>query len=120
MKTLQELFTQAYLGLASQGFQQSIKLGSCLYRGPNNLRCAIGWCIPDEAYDEKFEGTAPTSAAFAPICHALGISPTDMDMRHILDELQTCHDNGDTPEEMQRRLTEFALENSLTIPEVPQ
>ena len=29
--------------------------GSCLYRGPNNRKCAIGWLIADKLYNPFFE-----------------------------------------------------------------
>ena len=29
--------------------------GSCMYRGPNDRRCAIGWLIPDALYDPFLE-----------------------------------------------------------------
>ncbi len=29
---------------------------ACKYRGPNGLKCAVGYWIPDEIYEKSFEG----------------------------------------------------------------
>jgi hypothetical protein len=38
--------------------EQSAGQGSCLYRGPENLKCAAGILIADEEYTEDMEETA--------------------------------------------------------------
>ena len=52
----QEAFNAAWLGLKSQGFERSADGGLCMYRGPNGLKCALGWCIPDYMYAPEMEG----------------------------------------------------------------
>jgi hypothetical protein len=32
--------------------------GTCLYRGPDGLKCAVGVLIPDELYSKEMEGQA--------------------------------------------------------------
>lgn len=59
MLTAQQIFDTVLTRLREQG-QPSIKINgtdipSCLYRGPNGLKCAVGWLIPDNAYHSKFE-----------------------------------------------------------------
>lgn len=54
--TLQEIFDTSVNGLRAQGYQQSTDpIKGCLYRGPNGLKCAAGFCIPDEIYEESME-----------------------------------------------------------------
>lgn len=33
----------------------------CMYRGVNGLQCAVGCLIPDDKYEERFEGLTPDS-----------------------------------------------------------
>lgn len=50
----QEAFEYSVKHLAKQG-GPSLKSGGCLYRGPDNRQCAIGWLIPDNLYEAEFE-----------------------------------------------------------------
>lgn len=53
----QEFFDRAVTHLFRQGRQSRATdgSGSCLYRGPDNTRCAIGAFIPDELYSRVIE-----------------------------------------------------------------
>lgn len=114
-KNRQQIFNEAYLGLASQGFVRSIAaetdLGAplCMYRGFGGRKCAVGWCIPDSAYTEELEGIVTDN-----VLAAAGI---DEDDRAFVADLQMVHDLSSQPTEMRRRLEDFARENGLTIPE---
>lgn len=50
----QQAFTQAIQGLIAQG-RPSTRINTCVYRGPDNRKCAIGHLIPDSLYRESFE-----------------------------------------------------------------
>ena len=53
----QEIFNKVTNHLITQGVRSVSEDGlGCLYRGPNNLMCAVGCLIPVEVYSEKFEG----------------------------------------------------------------
>jgi len=52
----QKLFDHVVIGLAAQGWRQAANNGSCMYRAPNGDKCAVGQCIPDEAYERGMEG----------------------------------------------------------------
>lgn len=109
----QRLFNDAYLGLKKQGFAKSIKGFQCLYRGPNGLKCAIGHCIPDERYDESFEGKKiSSSGVYFIIEDEYGTVDYDFIIR-----LQVCHDDSHSPEEMENSLHLLALDEKLSIPE---
>jgi len=41
--------------LGFQNKQSKDGNGNCLYRGPNELKCALGCLIPDELYESKFD-----------------------------------------------------------------
>jgi hypothetical protein len=108
----QEWFNKAWTGLKSQGFKRSVNSSdTCYYRGTEGRRCAIGWLMPDENYRPEFEGTAATPAIIA----ACGIEP-DVNNHAWLTELQCAHDHGYTPEEMVRRLRDFARRSELVVP----
>lgn len=53
--TRQEMFDTAVRGVISQGAPSVDRFGGCLYRGPNGLRCAAGWLIPDDKYSPELE-----------------------------------------------------------------
>lgn len=53
---MQEIFDGVMTHLHTQG-KRAIGLdGECVYRGPNNLKCAVGCLIPEELYNSKMEG----------------------------------------------------------------
>lgn len=110
----QQIFDAAWRGLKAQGFVRSIRPGatspgSCLYRGPGGLRCALGHVIPDGLYEESFEGKGAPA-----VVNELG----GRFVKHIefLDALQTRHDGATSPADMETRLRAFAGDHGLTIP----
>src|SRR5687767_5712675 len=55
----QTIFNAMWTGLSGQGWKRSIADGSCLYRGPGGLKCAVGHLIPDALYDPGMEDGTP-------------------------------------------------------------
>jgi len=111
----QDVFARAVAGLASQGFRRSTKKNSpfCMYRGPDNLKCAIGWVIPDDKYDPTMDAKPWSLGNVLNVVFGEKVSDADIDFCR---NLQTRHDCGETPDDMKDRLREFALENHLTLP----
>lgn len=115
----QEIFTKAYNGLKSQGFQRSVSpihfhSYSCRYRGANGMKCAVGWLMDDDKYTSSFEGYTPNGAYTLPeYWEAVNCSRDDS---FFLKELQKAHDNGDTPELMINNLETVAGVHGLEIP----
>lgn len=65
----------------------------CLYRGPNNTKCAVGFLIPDSSYKENMEGHGIDSL--------LQSFPNDLPEvlwknRELLSRLQSIHDGYST------------------------
>lgn len=115
-ETLQQVFDDAYRGLAAQGFTRSTKddsiFSGCQYRGHDGMRCAIGMCIPDDRYDPMFDDCP----SLATVVNRSGVFG---DIRlEALAQLQVAHDKGDTPLEMRERLANFASAHGLTIPSI--
>ncbi len=112
----QEAFNKIYLGLKSQGFQKSFNetIYRCQYRGPNGLKCAVGYLIPDEKYHESLEKLNPYDL--------IKVSIIDFPMldSDFLVELQSIHDTSVCPEKLEAELKELATEENLTIPEEAQ
>lgn len=60
----EEIFQRVTVHLFAQGEPSRAKNSEgktsnvCLYRGPNNTKCAVGFLIPDHAYKEEMEGNA--------------------------------------------------------------
>lgn len=110
--TLQEMFDVIYKGLASQGFAQS-RLHGCAYRGGEGRKCAAGWLIPDDKYDESWEGKG-----IHRIPYFFDLCGRSIELLCDLGALQSIHDTSHDPEVMQKRLIEYARGMYLTIPEV--
>jgi hypothetical protein len=93
---LQEMFEIAVVNLLCQG-ERSTECGDCLYRGPNGLKCAIGFLIPDEKYNETLECT-PAGDILCMIPEVFGFRQ-DFDVTEFnrvsvfLDNMQSIHDN---------------------------
>ncbi len=86
--TNQEVFDTVVNHLRQQG-QQCVsdddEIG-CAYRGPNGMKCAVGALIPDELYDEAFEGKNVYQDEIGLVLRDLGIE------RGLAAELQNIHD----------------------------
>lgn len=113
--TYQEIFTKVWTTLKARGFTRAGEYRPsghfvCRYRSPIGP-CAIGILMTDEEYDESFEGLSARDIIRVGACAAaegLGLV--------FFDDLQTCHDEGTTPEEMELRLQNFASLRNLEIP----
>lgn len=53
--TKQEIFDFVAKFLIKQN-QRSVENSQCLYRGPGDLKCAVGCLMTDEEYDKNYEG----------------------------------------------------------------
>lgn len=89
----------------------------CLYRGPDGIRCAAGFCLPDEHYSPGYEGTS-ASKVFE------GLLPEAT--RCLLDRLQGAHDEAasetvanpdDWLFEFEEKACDVAHDCDLTYPE---
>ena len=112
----QNWYNTAVIGLASQGFQRSIIEGTnnCQYRGSNKTKCAVGYLIPDERYNTDIESRN--------INHNRVQKCVDPERAwsykeiEFLNELQRCHDFGETSSEMKTKLSALAIKYNLDIP----
>lgn len=111
---LQRKFNKAYKGLASQGFEKSVRGADdmCAYRGRGKTRCAIGWLIPDELYKKSFEGCAADESK---VLEAAGFEEDDF---LFANDLQDAHDRSITPNEIKEALQRFARNWELTVPKI--
>lgn len=105
----QELFNRMWDGLAGQGWKRSVDENDlCAYRGEEGMKCAIGYCIDDEAAKE-WEGD---SISAADIKYRLHIK---VDRLEFLTDCQRAHDGG-LDHEMKKRFRAIAKKYNLTIP----
>lgn len=98
----QQMFDNA-CKLISQGKPAIADDCVCAYRGTDNTCCALGWSIPDDKYDEKFEGNVPGERP-EPVFEHSPNSPLArlyevLDLRTYEDvkfaqALQACHDDS--------------------------
>jgi hypothetical protein len=122
----QEFFTRAYLGLASQGFEQSMGEVSCLYRGPGGRKCAIGWSITDEQYTRRMDENAGLDCwGITRLGENLGWFE-GLDDHHagqlseFLRKLQHVHDSNLEPDAMQKTLERLARNENHVVPTIEE
>lgn len=105
----QEAFTKMRDHLLEQkvrsGTRASRSTYTCLYRGPNGLKCAVGCLIPDSEYLDKFEGKSASDLVELELP-----SLKDLD-KDLLDRVQIMHDrcDSDWEEELRAIAKEFGL-----------
>lgn len=120
--TRQEQFTRAYLGLAKQGFARSSTskhaTATCLYRGPEGRKCAVGHLIDDDEFIENTNSMG-VYGLIQDMCCREDVHMYTYGRKEInfLSDLQTVHDSGFTPEKMQAELSKFAEAQGLEIPQ---
>ncbi len=130
IEQMQDYFTRAVEGLASQGFAQSKDgIGGCSYRGTAGRRCALGWLIPDDAYTADME----FADSYGLVLSAIGVPAARCDAygspaARWFSGLQDAHDTVDSEhrrypvgsfsvaEAMKQRLREFAAKWNLDVP----
>lgn len=97
MKTRQELFDAVITHLASQKCQCVNTEGSCVYRGPEGRKCAIGALLSDDYYypalDSSVGGVRVSKLPDITIVRGIGFN-TEASDRSFLDRLQESHDRG--------------------------
>lgn len=118
----QKWFNKAYLGLKNQDFKRSVYGTSCRYRGPKELKCAIGHLIPDDKYAFVMENRGPADLTVYSRIEDVprnldGTFLSFQDLSQFLHRLQNCHDLAIIASEVKENLLHFAKVEKLTIPE---
>lgn len=127
--TLQETFDMIVKHLAQQGRRSELTGGfayGCAYRGPDNMKCAVGCLIPDELYDWSLERMSvcaiyanPQQTTFNKVIDYLNtlIGADQNTICAFLERMQVAHDTSHTPEELKRALkqicTNFKLDDAI-------
>lgn len=108
--TKQQLFDRVASHLIRQNVRSVTEDGTCMYRGPNGLRCAIGCLIPDEKYHEDFEESTVSSEDR--IRKAAGVRRGDE--LFLAQDLQFIHDSSISGIEWPYRLRTVARKFNLS------
>ncbi len=118
----QEIFDTVAKHLLTQNRQSVTLICTCLYRGPEGLKCAIGCLIPDELYKPAIE----RHPVFSLICKPERLGYTQQqqadlaklgftkDNELFLTRLQKIHDNY-KPEEWHACLKTLAKIYNLSL-----
>lgn len=61
MLTKQQIFNKVAAHLMKQQKKSRNTNGSCKYRGPKGLKCAVGCLIPDSKYQDAFDNMKDTT-----------------------------------------------------------
>lgn len=115
---LQDIFNHAVPKILQQNEQAySLNKGSCLYR-LDGLKCLIGMCITDEAFDVELEGDQDAPASGLVVRQALTDSgfPNETISNEALQKLQSIHDQN-LPDEWPELLRGYAERHYLQYPE---
>ena len=113
--TEQEIFDKVYTHFVVERNPCSVSAdGTCMYRGLNGAKCAVGLLIPDEQYQEGMEGMSASMLCeeYPSVCD-WGVSPD------FLMSLQCAHDRMRyvLPHEVRDAFRAVADLWGLTIPE---
>ncbi|MER8983941.1 hypothetical protein [Mesorhizobium sp. M0843] len=115
---VQEQFDRIYLGLAAQGWQRSFDSTEdlCMYRGPDQRKCAIGHLIDDDDYRHDMDDV--DAGVFSLVNFQQRDLLTDLTSDEFQD-LQAAHDNNDLPGDMRVAFEDLAGRYGLTVPVSP-
>lgn len=137
--TKQMLFDRSFVGLRNQRFEQSADHGTCMYSGPNGLRCAVGQLISDAGERDFFDSLGSVRSCTATydkdgvdtflrasrFWKAIGLpdmvpdSQEAIHISHFLSGLQQTHDSAKCAGlagSMEKDLVGFAHLHGLTVP----
>lgn len=89
--SLQEMFDFVCKKIIEQGNKSVNSKYECLYRGPDGLKCAAGWLIPDDEYDPEIEGYGVHALRSRQLAFVL----MSYDQVSLLEDLQKSHDGDD-------------------------
>lgn len=111
--TAQELFDLAMRGMASQGWERSArlvvdKINFCLYNGPDNTHCPVGWILLGLGLPmpmEEIGWSNIVSCGNATEAH-----------KELLCDLQLIHDQGEESA-YRAKYMQLARQYHLTFPE---
>lgn len=86
----QQIFNKVATHLLNQN-EISRDENTCMYRGPNGLKCAVGALIADKHYDPAFERGSVDDIRVLRALERSGVEINDFTTR-VLDRLQAVHD----------------------------
>jgi hypothetical protein len=88
----QEMFNFVATHLLTQKCRsKEFENGTCMYRGPGGLKCAVGALIPDAIYDRAFEGESAVSLIerFPEVKQYIPDVDLAQDLQYIHDDVPT-------------------------------
>jgi len=99
--TCQELFDQALDHLMTQKKRcttTELHPPTCLYRGDNGLKCAIGGVLPDELYHPKYENSEAIML-LEDIGHPKAVTKSGQltKFAKLASDIQLVHDSSEVP-----------------------
>ena len=115
--TPQEIFDTVAKHLITQGQQSQRDDGTCLYRGPGGLKCAVGVLIPDDVYTPEMEldelGETGNGVRGLLDRYANVLPDYFSENVRLLSNLQNVHDSSFSIGSFARRLADVARDYDL-------
>lgn len=98
LEIMQQEFDIVLTGIRWQG-KASYREGKCLYRGPDDCRCGVGWLIPDDKFDPSMDNTVNDESSvfgerFQRRFHLEEEMPSGV---YFYKDLQNAHDSSCSP-----------------------
>lgn len=100
--TMQQAFEIMVTGLLRQGVKSGYldemdsRFFNCKYRGWEGTKCAIGFIIPDDIYDTKYEGSSVSQIhSLLPLEMIYDNGHANFEMERFLDDMQDIHDDSE-------------------------
>lgn len=112
--TNQKMFDKVCAHLLTQLSTSLDDTGTCLYRGPDGKKCAIGCLIPDELYTEDIEMKEVRTLLDYPVFNSELSAYLSHFNKELLIRLQSVHD-AFRPEEWYTALQRVAGQFDLTF-----
>ena len=108
--------------VVKQGKRSVDERGKCLYRGPNGLKCAIGFAIPDDRYDPNMDGNYVASVVLQ-LWRGVVVEGLQADDAAFADAVQSAHDKASGEgrafiTDFMERVRKVAERFGLTVPQI--
>ncbi len=103
MKTLEEIFDAASIGMLKQG-KKSMAGNRCVYRSDDGCKCGVGFLIAEEHYKPTLEGKNISRVVVKYALQYSGVDIDDFATANLLEAIQNIHDGhsvGNWPSSLQ-------------------
>jgi hypothetical protein len=115
----QEIFETVWnhfvVGGAPRSYDETRTNGTCLYRGPNGSKCAVGVLLTDNEYSLDMDGSIGGDTDVGSLARRGALPGRLMGHIPLLAALQAHHDDAMSDFDLRARLATFAANNDFGV-----